>query len=573
MLASTTAADEPLSRTAIAKNTKAATALVEIDHRYGSAFCVHPSGLFVTNAHMLEQPGVGAVSPKLVLNAGTKTQKVLPAKLRRRDKELDLALLSVDGQSNLQALSLGSEDDLSELSEAIAFGFPFGTALNEPALANSPLRNRAKSASSSKYPAISVNAGSITSLRRDADGKLLRIQMDVTLNPGNSGGPVVDRQGKVIGVVVSGIPGTGINMAIPVSHLRSFLDRLEILFTPPVLNAANQHQEVEFQATTVSIIPAEKQTELALVLSGPGPERSHPMQRAGNVYRVKAVPFLRKPGPAVFKAEVKYSDGVVGGNVEERSIDVGGEKVSLAAVARLSFGSRPEAELNDGRLLQGKVSGLAVLPLRVGGQTLSVNTAQAIEISLDAPGAMNVVSCKIVARQAGKEVGAVSMPLYVGGARFPSLDALRDDRFLKPPRSPAPITYLRAVSSPGDFIGQGKTYYYENDELAVQLMGRGVQITVGGFAGWRILFGAPPGQSLQAGEYLDAKRHPFAGDSPGIEFTGFGRGCNEISGKFRVWEFEMKGTEISRLAIDFIQRCEKNKPPLYGSIRFKSTYY
>ena len=81
-----------------------------------------------------------------------------------------------------------------------AFGYPFGRLL----------------ASDNRYPAVSVNTGTVTALRRKG-GKLSAIQLDASVNPGNSGGPVVDKNGNLIGIVKSGMPGARLNFAIPVS--------------------------------------------------------------------------------------------------------------------------------------------------------------------------------------------------------------------------------------------------------------------------------------------------------------------------------------------------------------------
>jgi S1-C subfamily serine protease len=56
----------------------------------------------------------------------------------------------------------------------------------------------------------------------------------------------LDETGKVIGVVVSGIAGTGINHAIPVNLLHEFLLGPELVFTPPELTSANLDAPVEF---------------------------------------------------------------------------------------------------------------------------------------------------------------------------------------------------------------------------------------------------------------------------------------------------------------------------------------
>src|SRR5260370_18876355 len=127
------------------------------------------------------------------------------------------------------------------------------------------------------------------------------------------------------------------------------------------------------------------------------------------------------------------------------------------------------------------------------------------------------------------------------------MDELRNGKFKKQQRSAAQITCLRAISSKGEYIGQGKTYSYPGEALRVRRNDRGVNISVGGAFGWQISFGAPNGQFLAVGEYLDAKRYPFSAASPGIEFTGEGRGCNQISAKFVVWELEIQGNEVTKL--------------------------
>jgi S1-C subfamily serine protease len=266
------AADEPFGRTQIAKLGKTATALVEVQagsargvrQGYGSAFCIHRSGLFVTNEHVVNPSAPGIVPREgsgrdevtLILGPGEKNQKSFTAKIVRTDKQLDLALLRITGADNLPTLSLGDDDQLEELMDVVAFGFPFGAGIGEPSAAAPgppPAPNRRD------YPSVSVNAGSITALRRKG-GDLDRIQLDATINPGNSGGPVLDKSGKVIGLVVSiavaqGLGRTGISSAIPVSHLKRFLARPDIVFTAPVVNRANQDQPAEFRAQATSILP------------------------------------------------------------------------------------------------------------------------------------------------------------------------------------------------------------------------------------------------------------------------------------------------------------------------------
>jgi S1-C subfamily serine protease len=587
--ASVRAADEQFTPTQLARLGKAATALVEVKagpgqfrQGYGSAFCIHASGLFVTNEHVVNpsgpgigsQPGTGA-QINLVLNPGEKTEKSYTARVVRTDKQLDLALLRIDNAKDFRALHLGDDEELEELMDVVAFGFPFGAAMGgvgAPPIGQPPSANR------HDYPSVSVNAGRITALRRKG-GDLDRIQLDATINPGNSGGPVLDKNGKVIGLVVSiavaqGLGRTGISHSIPVSHLKRFLARPDLAFTVPAVNRSNQDQPAEFRAKATSLLPTTAPLELELVLERAGePERRYPMELAEGVYRAKAIPFPGRKGPLVFRLEVKYEDGSVTGVVEDLDFKLDQQQIKLSQAEHIRLGPKAKVKLGTGGAFEGKLSGLESILVKVGKQPLRLDLASAIEVKIDSPTAEAPVSCIIVARQSGKEVGRLEEPIYLEGSLQVSMDALRDGKFIKPPRSTSPVSYLRAISSKGDYIGQGKTYSYPGESLTIRRNDRGVNIMVGGPVGWHINFGAPQGQFLEVGEYLDATRYPFSGASPGIEFTGQGRGCNQISGQFVVWELEFKGNEVSKLAVDFVQRCETRMPPLYGRLRYRSSFH
>src|SRR5262249_327739 len=113
--------------------------------------------------------------------------------------------------------------------------------------------------------------------------------------------------------------------------------------------------------------------------------------------------------------------------------------------------------------------------------------------------------------------------------------------FTKPKKSATPTSYMKIVSSPGDYIGQGKNYDYRGDQLVVKAVPRGLNISVDG---WILMIGAPKDKMLKVGEYRDAKRFAFSGESPGLDFFGKGRGSNMLTGEFAVWELEMKGDKI-----------------------------
>jgi hypothetical protein len=384
----------------VGKIGKSATALVEVKARggYGSAFCIHPSGLFLTNAHVVQPFGtypprvrVPPVEITLVLDPGLRTERPYRARVVRSDKGLDLALLRIDGARALHALTLGSDEKLTELEEVVAVGFPFGTAL-------APGRK--------EYPAVSINAGSITSLRRK-DDRLHRIQMDVALNPGNSGGPVLDRSGKVVGVVVAGVQGSGVNFAIPVSTVADFVARPDVQFEPPPLDAANLFSPVSFEARVVPILPAEAPLTVDLTLKPArgGKERTVRLQAAGEgKYRATAVPLPPPPGPLPLRLRARFDNGALDATVTDRAFQVGGREVKLGEVRRLQSRPRPSVLLRDRQEVEGPVTGLDAVPVRLGAQSLTVDLGQAAEVKFaPAPGA-DLVWVTLLVRQGDKEV-------------------------------------------------------------------------------------------------------------------------------------------------------------------------
>jgi hypothetical protein len=555
------AGGEPLTRVQIARLGKVATAFVEVKaargQGAGSAFCVHPDGWFVTNAHVAQ----GEIT--LVLNPSLSTEKVYKARVVRSDSELDLALLKVEGAQGLPALTLGSDEGLEEQMDAMAFGFP---------LVGSQAPGKAG------YPAISVNAGSITALRRTR-GQLKHIQLDAELNPGNSGGPVLDNEGKVIGVVRSGLVAqglgrTGINQAIPVSAVRHFLARPVVSFRASQVEGIMPGEQVEFVAKITEMVPTTAPLDLALVVGAgtPSPRRVG-MNASGGEYRAWAVPFLEPTGPRRIEVVVEYADGSIRGRVDDCEIRVGDRGVKLGDLAIVRLKPDPEVRNFSGAKLDGAPTLPESLTLALGGQSIQLDLRKAVAIDPADDREDGVVRCNLVVRHGKEDIDVDSLSVFAAGAARPSFQALREGRFVRPPRSTAPVSYLRFESSSGDYIGQGKSYSYEKGDLTLNSYQGGVQCQVNPFGNWTLLLGAGRGRNLEVAEYRGAKRHPFSEESPGIELNGNGRGCNRISGEFRVWEFERKGNTVVRFAVDFVQRCEEKMPPIVGMLRYNSTFY
>jgi hypothetical protein len=400
-------ADEPLTRVQLARLGKAATAFVEVKAAQGqgsgSAFCIHPDGWFLTNAHVAQGDITLVVDPTL------KTQKSYPARVVRTDAEQDLALLHIDGAKGLPALVLGSDQGLEELMEVVCFGFPFGKVLD-----------------GREYPTVSVSVGSITALRHKGD-QLERIQLDASLNPGNSGGPVLDQRGKVIGVVASGVSiverravaqrgrvigsvvsevrGTGVNFAIPVSTVQRFLARPEVQFTPPRLGPGALHKQVTFEARVTPLLPSSPRLTVDLILkAGDGKERTSRMEADGDRYRVTAVPIPGQSGPVTLRLTARFEDGSLEATTTDRTFKAGGREVALADVRTIWPGSPSQLSLRDGTTINGALSGLDAVPMPVGPKTLSVRLDRAKEVSVSPVGQTERVACTLVVRHGDKEV-------------------------------------------------------------------------------------------------------------------------------------------------------------------------
>ena len=174
----------------------------------GSGFVEASSGQVLTNAHVLGMLNLNEPPPlsiEVVLQSGSKGEKSLPARIVTVDRSSDLAVLSVDFQAAGLAgppasLAVASAEGLRETQQVYVFGFPFGEGLGKD---------------------ITVSTSSVSSLRKDKDGFLAQVQVNGGMNPGNSGGPVVDAAGNVVGVAVSGIRNTQINFAIPGDAVRT----------------------------------------------------------------------------------------------------------------------------------------------------------------------------------------------------------------------------------------------------------------------------------------------------------------------------------------------------------------
>lgn len=232
----------------VLKKAKESTVLVVTPKGTGTAFCVSSSrGFFLTNYHVVE----GANSITLVSSPAAKNFQRVKGTVIAQDAKSDLALISANFTKPLPFLRIGDDSAIFETQTITAFGYPFGMAL----------------AVKDKYPAISVNVGRITSIRKE-DDKIKAIQTDASVNPGNSGGPVLDEKGNVIGIVVSGISAAQVNFAIPCSIAIGFLEQPIITMKPDGADRVDFTKKVQFNINVVSLGASQSKYDVFLKIDG-----------------------------------------------------------------------------------------------------------------------------------------------------------------------------------------------------------------------------------------------------------------------------------------------------------------
>ncbi|WP_426113358.1 Do family serine endopeptidase [Massilia sp. PWRC2] len=168
----------------------------EIQRGIGSGFVISADGLILTNAHVVE----GADDVIVTLT----DRRELKAKVLGADKRTDVAVLKVDG-ANMPFLRIGDSNKIRVGEWVIAIGSPFN------------LEN-------------SVTAGIISAKARDTGDYLPLIQSDVAVNPGNSGGPLINMRGEVVGInsQIATLSGgyNGISFAVPIDEAIRVSDQL-----------------------------------------------------------------------------------------------------------------------------------------------------------------------------------------------------------------------------------------------------------------------------------------------------------------------------------------------------------
>jgi hypothetical protein len=167
----------------------------------GSGFFINNKGYFITNNHVVK----GCKQSKITFK-----EESVDAEVVATDQTLDLALLKAKVKPK-NYLSL-SDDPPEKLQKIYVAGYPFGKGLSDD---------------------LKLTQGIISSVKGYGDNSN-QIQIDAAINSGNSGGPIVDEDGDLVGVAVSGLnksKAEGIAFGIKSAAVKNFLDVNKIKYS------------------------------------------------------------------------------------------------------------------------------------------------------------------------------------------------------------------------------------------------------------------------------------------------------------------------------------------------------
>ena len=184
----------------------------------GSGVIIDPKGIIVTNDHVINFPNT-EIQIKVVLPDG----RTFPAQVIQHFPNQDIAFISVEG-TDLPYIEIGSSSLVIPGQTVLAIGNPFGDELTGGLLGGEPTVTRGIVSATRRN--ITFSSEGITRYYRNM------LQTDASINEGNSGGALIDLQGKLVGINTAimspkGAGSIGIGFAAPSDRVKLILDRVK----------------------------------------------------------------------------------------------------------------------------------------------------------------------------------------------------------------------------------------------------------------------------------------------------------------------------------------------------------
>lgn len=181
----------------IIENAIKSVVTIKTDVSQGTGFLITDNGFLITNAHVL----AGARKESAIAITSDDSQEK-QLSLVGYNSVLDLALLKIEG--NYEALEIGDSDKVKPGEKVIAIGNPLGLSF-------------------------SVTEGIVSAVdRKGTNGLPIYIQTDAALNPGNSGGPLINKQGEVIGINNFKIMGESLGFALESNSIEKTVNEIAL---------------------------------------------------------------------------------------------------------------------------------------------------------------------------------------------------------------------------------------------------------------------------------------------------------------------------------------------------------
>ncbi len=191
-----------LSNAEIIKKVKPAVAYISTQDGVGSGIIISADGYILTNAHVVN--GFADVSVSLA------NDQSFPGKVIGRDEQIDVAIIKINSTQQLPKVIFTDSDKVQQGDKVFTLGFPFGIKGD-----------------------VSFKEGTIS--RKITDKNSTYFETSAEIHPGNSGGPLVNQYGEVIGInsaalgdTLNGVQvGETIKLAIPINIAKSFIPALK----------------------------------------------------------------------------------------------------------------------------------------------------------------------------------------------------------------------------------------------------------------------------------------------------------------------------------------------------------